>query len=414
MKSLILFEFRKIYRKRINQIIFWGTILLMFAAMIANINQTWTYNENKEQIKGRDYVEYTKSTCKKLEGSITDKRAEEILKEYQEMISNPEYYIADGEEGHFTDEIYCSYYLPHRWLLTELGHVYDEVGIQTYGANLEKLNLDEQKPLYEARTDRLKNTLALGSSDWQYTKAEQQYWLSQNEKITTPISYQYVNGFEQWFDMTGFYCLPLIALFIIIATVYAGEYEQNADHIILTTKYGKSKIITAKNIASLLYGLMFCTLNVLIGAIIMFGWYGISGWNEPIQSIYFQCPYALSNLQAALLFVLGFYIVSIGIISITLWVSARSKNGLSVLTIMLVFFFIPIFLKESMTNGVYNHILRLLPYSAMSSLGLQDLLSYPFGKLVISYGNMRWIAYLCLTVVILPFAGRAFKKHEVK
>lgn len=414
MKSLILFEFQKIYKKRMNKIVFFGTFLLMALSMVLNIDQVWTYNEKKETMKGRDYVEYTKSVCKKLEGPITEEKAKEYLEEYQKMLENPEYFVTDETGEHFTDDVYCSYYIPHRWLVTELGHVYDEPGIQSWGENIKKLNLNEIEPLYEARTNRLRDTLIQGSSDWQYTDAEQKYWISEASEIRTPISYGYVEGFNQWFDMASFYCIPLIALFIIMATVYAGEYEQNTDNIILTTKYGKSKIITAKNIAAILYGLLFCTVNVVIGFVMMFGWYGISGWDMPIQSIYFQCPYAVTNLQAAMLFVAAFYAVAMGIISITLWISARSKNGLTVLAIMLVFFFIPIFLKESMTNGVYNHILQLLPYSSLSSFGLQSMVSYPFGKVVIPYGTMRWLTYLCLTVGVLPFAGRAFKHHEVR
>lgn len=414
MKSLIRFEFQKIYKKKINKFIFFGTLLLMVIVMFMNIEQMFTYNENKEMIKGRSYVEYTKMYCKKLEGSITNEKAKEYLSEYQKMIENPDYYVTDETGEHFTDDIYCSYFLPRRWLIFELGHVYDEPGAQTYGGNIKNLRMDEIEPLYEARTNRLRNTLVLGSADWKYTKGEQRYWLSQAKKIQTPVYFGYVNGFQQWFDMVGFFCIPLIALLIMMATVYAGEYEQSTDQIILTTKYGKSKIVRAKNIAALLYGMLFAALNVIISFVVMLGWYGADGWDAPLQSIYFQCPYALSNLQAALLFVLGFFSVAAGLISITLWISARSKNGLTVLAIMLVFFLVPTFLKESMTNGIYNHILCLLPYPAISSLGLQDLLSYPFGKLVVSYGNMRWMIYLCLIVVILPFAGRAFKKHEVK
>ena len=45
MGSLIKFEFRKIYKKRMNLVVCCITIFLIVAFGIANIVQTYTYNE---------------------------------------------------------------------------------------------------------------------------------------------------------------------------------------------------------------------------------------------------------------------------------------------------------------------------------------------------------------------------------
>ena len=80
---------------------------------------------------------------------------------------------------------------------------------------------------------------------------------------------------------------------------------------------------------------------------------------------------------------------------------------------MLFIFFIALFLKSSQTNGIYNHILYLLPFNAMDH-GTRTLLSYPFGKVVFDYIGMRYVVYLLMLVVLMPFAGRAFKRHQVQ
>lgn len=414
MGSLIKFEFRKIYKKRMNMVVCCITIFLIVLFGSANMVQTYTYNEKGDKISGRAYVKYKKQIAKKLEGKLTNEKAKDVIAEYQNMVATPEYYEGEGEDGHFTDEIYCSYYIPNRQILLDIGHVYDDPGVQTWGSNLGKLSLNDIKPLYEAKKDRFQMILEVGAEDWNYTTAEKQYWTKQYDKIAEPVTYGYAEGWSTWFDMAGFFFYVLVGIFIIMSTVYAGEYEQKADHIILTTKYGKSKVIAAKNIAAFLYGFLLSAACILIMALICFGWYGVEGASLPVQSIYFQSTYPLTNVQAVLLYVIMYYLVSFMMIAMTLWLSARMKSSLSVLAVMLLFAFVPIFMKESMTNGLYNHILALLPYNAIQDGGYNGILSYPIGFCVFNYMNMRIVVYLILTVGIIPFTGRAFRRHEVQ
>lgn len=414
MRSLIKFEFRKIYKKRMNMVVSCITIFLIAVFGIANITQSYTYNEKGEKVSGKLYVKYMKQIAKTSGGELTNEKAQDILAEYQHMVATPGYYEGEGEDGHFTDEIYCSYFLPHRQILLDIAHVYDAPGVQTWGSNLDKLSLNDIKPLYEAKKDRFQMILEAGSGDWNYTTAEKQYWTKQYDKIAEPVTYGYAEGWSTWFDMAGFFFYVLVGMFIIMSTVYAGEYEQKADHIILTTRYGKSKVIVAKNVAAFLYGFLLSTACILIMALICFGWYGVEGASLPVQSIYFQSAYPLTNVQAVLLYAIMYYLVSFMMIAMTLWLSARMKNGLSVLAVMLLFAFVPIFMNESVTNGLYNHILALLPYNAIQDGGYNTILSYPFGSCVLNYMNMRIVVYLILTVVVVPFAGRAFRRHEVQ
>ena len=414
MGSLIKFEFRKIYKKRMNMVVSCITIFLIAVFGIANITQSYTYNEKGEKVSGKLYVKYMKQIAKTSGGELTNEKAQDILAEYQHMVATPGYYEGEGEDGHFTDEIYCSYFLPHRQILLDIAHVYDDPGVQTWGSNLDKLSLNDIKPLYEAKKDRFQMILEAGSGDWNYTTVEKQYWTKQYDKIAEPVTYGYAEGWSTWFEMAGFFFYVLVGIFIIMSTVYAGEYEQKADHIILTTRYGKSKVIVAKNVAAFLYGFLLSTACILIMALICFGWYGVEGASLPVQSIYFQSTYSLTNVQAVLLYVIMYYLVSFMMIAMTLWLSARMKNGLSVLAVMLLFAFVPIFMNESVTNGLYNHILALLPYNAIQDGGYNTILSYPFGSCVFNYMNMRIVVYLILTVVVVPFAGRAFRRHEVQ
>lgn len=413
MRTLIKFEFIKLYKKKMNLIVFWGTCVLMAIFMFMSVEQTWVPDKEGNKVAGLDYIAYKKETMKELSGPLTDERVKEIINEYQEMASAPGNSEGEGENWHFVDSVYYQYYVPRRDLLLSIGHTYDDPGIQTWGDNLRELVLENEEGFYKTREERLYNTLLMGSSDWQYSAAEKDYWMKKSEKIKTPFTYGYAEGWARILDIMAFFVIPLVSLFVMVSTVYAGEYESNADHIILTTKYGKSKVIAAKNIAALLFGGLFFTINILISFFIILLSFGIEGWNLPVQNFEVQIPYPFTYLEVVLLLIGIIYVIAFGMTAFVLFLSARMKSGLPVLSVTLLVFFIALFLHASETNGIYNHILYLLPYNAMDH-GVVNPVSYPFGRVVFDYIGMRYVFYLLLLAGLLPFAGRAFKRHQVQ
>lgn len=413
MRTLIKYEFLKLYKKKMNLIIFWGTCAMMVIFAVMNALQTPGYDEKGNQLWGFTAIAYQKKVISELEGPLTDERASELIQEFQEVKGNPDN-IEQGEDGwQFTEPVYYSYYYPKRPVLDMIAHNYDKPWEDTYGGNIEELTGNEE-PMYEARTARLKEMLLLGSSDWEYSKAEQEFWIRKDNKIKKPFIYGYAEGWEQILDMMGFFAIPLISLFIMTAGIYAGEYESHADHIILTTRYGKSKIIAAKNIAVFLFGGLFITATTLIMYLGILLCNGFEGGNLAIQNFNVDSPYPFTYIQAILICTGVNYVLAFGMLAITLFMSARMKNSLPVFAVMLFLFLIALFLQSSMTNGVYNHILYLLPYNVATFTELGYLISYRFGGLVLDCIRMRYVVYILLMVLALPFAGNAFRRHQVQ
>lgn len=73
--------------------------------------------------------------------------------------------------------------------------------------------------------------------------------------------------------------------------------------------------------------------------------------------------------------------------------------------------FISLFLSPNGTTGLYSRIMFLLPYRA-SMPKLSNYVSYQFGGLVLDVFSMQAIMYGVLAVIIIPFAGISFKKHQ--
>lgn len=89
------------------------------------------------------------------------------------------------------------------------------------------------------------------------------------------------------------------------------------------------------------------------------------------------------------------------------------KGPYLVLIVLVPILFLPMFLTPSGTEGAYNLTLFLLPYRAVMP-EISKYISYQFGSLVFDVLSVRAILYVILTIGMLPFARRGFKKHQVE
>ena len=120
----------------------------------------------------------------------------------------------------------------------------------------------------------------------------------------------------------------------MIAPVFAGEYQAGTDAVILSGKYGKTKLITAKIVASLLFGVLAFTLHILVAFGISLAAFGTDGWNLPLQINGTTVPYPLTFLEGTLINLGVIYLVLIAMIGLTLFLSAKMKSPYLVLIVM--------------------------------------------------------------------------------
>jgi hypothetical protein len=211
--------------------------------------------------------------------------------------------------------------------------------------------------------------------------------------------------------------VPIIAICICVAPVFAGEYQSGADSVILSTRYGKSKLIKIKISATFLFALIVFSINVLLTVGIQLATFGMDGWNLPLQILNVTVPYNLSLLEAAIVCIVNLYLVLIGMVAFTLFLSAKMKTSFVVLVVDILVILLPVFMGLSGTNGILNHILMLFPYMSAQPVFPADYtsyFSYPLPGLTLDIITMRIIVYAVLSVVCLPFVGRAFKRHQVQ
>lgn len=279
------------------------------------------------------------------------------------------------------------------------------------------MKLRDNPRFYAARDEKVKKYFDIDFSDWVYSQQEKDFWNLKNSQIKTPYEYGYHAGWKSLFQCFELLIVPIIAICICVAPVFAGEYQSGADSVILSTKYGKSKLIKAKIFASFLFALVALSINILLAVVIQLALFGIDGWNLPLQILNVTIPYNFSLFEAAMICIVILFLVLIGMVAFTLFLSAKMKTSFVVLAIDVLVILLPVFMGLNGTNGILNHILMLFPYMTVQPVFPADYssyYSYPFSGITLDIITMRIITYVVLCAVCLPFVGRAFKYHQVQ
>ncbi len=258
----------------------------------------------------------------------------------------------------------------------------------------------------------LKIESLLNAPSRELSAQQKEYWGNMSSKVETPLQYGYHEGWEIIMSSFELLMFALLAVCIVIAPVFSGEYQAGTDAVILSGKYGKTKLVTAKIISSMLFGVLAFTLHVTVAFGLPLAAFGADGWNLPLQAAGLTIPYPFTFLQAALTNLGVIYLVLLAMIALTLLLSAKMKSPFLVLVILVPVLFLPLFLSPNGTAGAYNLVLFLLPYRcAMPEIG--KYVSYQIGGLVLDAFSMRAILYAALTAVMLPLARLGFQKHQV-
>lgn len=417
MKDLIIFEFKKIIRKKLNIVVLIGSLILTAILFIAPVVQFIAFDKNGVQEKGFTAIELQKHIQGELQGTLTNERISDDILEYQGLFDISDNVIINDGKKELSDLTFSKYVAPKIYYLGFINNTYTLPNVYDYSfAEIKRLSIEDSIGFYEQREKKVLDILNADYKDWNYSKQEKKFWLKKNSKISSPYEYGYYEGWKAILECIELMAIPIIAICICIAPIFSGEYQSGADNIILSSKYGKSKLILAKILVSFIFSSVVYTINICLGLGIILLSFGVNGGSLPIQIMSSTIPYPLTFLSATIICIITVYLVMFSMISITLLLSAKVSNPFPVLISIICVMIIPLFLKLSETNGVWNHIFMLFPSVSCQSVFLLDAtnyLSYPFGPITMDIITMRIIIYSVVSIICIPFAYNTFKKHQV-
>ncbi len=416
MYTLFKHEFRKITRKKSMSISFVCLFLcigLLSAMFIAE--SSWS-GETGSIINGPAAIALHKKQAAELEGYLTTEKLASILAHYQIITNNPANYTSLGAEGKsISNEVYGREIQKYDDILDLMRRAFSPSGVYDYYV-LSSVTQDDVKTFYEQRSVKIDEILNMDYSTGNYSEAAKEYILQMNSKIEKPFYFAYTQG---WADMLtrGFLSILLIISFIVcicISPIFASEYQTGADSIILSSRYGKNKVIIAKILSSIVFTTCLYTVSMLFFTGLMLCFHGTTGWNAPFQMASFTSPYPLTMIQVYLYGLAIGYMVIISITSIILFLSAIMKTSFAVVIIGALWIFVPMFIPSSKTSSLINSVLALLPAKAMDAFTVFSVYNtYNLFGNIITLPAAITLFSACLTVIALPSAYFRFKRHQV-
>lgn len=405
---LMKYEFLKILRRKSTLIIMAASLLLTAVFFGLPILQFQTYNQDGV-LEGLEGIAHEKEQYAESSVPLTNEYIAETIREVQELFENPDNVGYDGTEQFLIEDAYWNGIAPREKLLDMIAENYAEPNVSAGYNALPDLDISNGTDFYQARQDKIEKILNDPSKG--LSEEEKAYWRDKNSKVAEPFPYGYFEGWEIIISAFELLMFAVLAICIVIAPVFAGEYQAGTDAVILSAKYGKTKVTAAKIAAALLFGVLAFTLHVVIAFALPLAAFGIDGWNLPLQINGTTVPYPMTFLEGTLINLGVIYLVLIAMIGLTLFLSARMKSPYLVLTVVVPVLFIPMFLSPNGTSGIYNLLVFLTPYQSLVPR-FGSYISYQFGSVVLDAFSMRAVVYAILALILLPLAGIGFKKHQ--
>ncbi|MCI8484119.1 MAG: hypothetical protein HFH41_07245 [Lachnospiraceae bacterium] len=239
---------------------------------------------------------------------------------------------------------------------------------------------------------------------------EIEFHKKEEKKIETPYLYGNMMGFERYFSIQSVngICLSF-ALAICFAPMFAGEYASRMDAFVLTTRFGKNKLIAAKFLTGLSFA-VFSELLVLGISLLEIGiFYGLSGWNLPIQvsttGFYFSLPI---NLLEMLGITAGCSIMALCMtVFFVMFCSVKIKSSFGVIILNFIFIFLPepLLLMVAEKRWLFM-LVNSMPASMMEARA-------PMADQLFTMGNRHFYFYQLIPVVYLfLMAGLAWRTYR--
>ena len=240
-----------------------------------------------------------------------------------------------------------------------------------------------------------------------------------NPELQNSLQIGYTRGWET--TLLSIESLFLIMGFLIIVAVspvFSEEYGCGMDALLLTGKYGKTKCITAKIMASFTFSVVLTILTVFSSMVSMLWQYGTEGFEASLQfgsrGLFWEVPWEVSCFHGFLL-VVGFGIAGAVLLSsLVLLVSAAVSSSFVSVLISILIYVLPIVLIFRFGLLSFDQFLSIMP---SGDFNVAMLLSMQ-GVSVTGNEIPMWSINLLLTaagVLAVLLGGRKiFGGHQVK
>ncbi|WP_418762971.1 ABC transporter permease [Enteroscipio rubneri] len=420
MFDLVRFELKKLFVRRASLIACAGILVMLCGIMTLNIVQTKTASDTGEVLNGTAAIAYQKEKAASHEGVLSVERVQDEVAAYKELAFSKvdpadvsglsgEAAYALMKQAYDEDEFRAIYDTYYAYLFSP----WKAGALEPYQVAAQ-LDDGAADGFYGAIADKLQRTLDDGMvGTWAYSDAERAYWTEKQAAVGEPLAYGYAGGWGDVLACLGFFAFAMVAVCVALTPVFAGEYQDRTDAVLLAARYGRSKLVAAKIVAAFVFATVYFALAALIimGAALAF--FGAEGGDLPVQVLSLGIPYDLTMAEATWIAVGIAYLITLGFAALTLLLSSKLRSQLAIFVTCAALIFLT-GMVPSGGNAVLLHALYLFPLNALNDQVLfNSLVSYQAGPFAVDLVGLLVGVYALALIVCVPLAARAFRGHQV-
>ena len=400
--TLVSFEYRKILGKRSVKIALLLTLFLSVFSIWGTLMGSY-YIEGELFESNAEAMKKDRAYARELSGRILDdKLLMETADAYQTIPDSAAVYQST-EEYQKNARKYSSIYSLAR-------QVYDTPNVRFGAPEMGTLDPARAEQFYEIRelcmTKQIENA--------PISENAKEVMMQYSAEVKEPWIFSYSDGYTRF--MTIMATSGVMAAFVMaicLAPLFAGEYSNHTDQLLLSARYGKGKLIKAKFFTGFsMTGIvtLLITLQSYVQSMLTFGF---DGGNANVQIYDALFPYPLTLKQAALLQSICVFFACMCMSALTMFFSSRMKSAFGVIILSVLLFCVPMFVKVSAYPLLGHLLFHLMPANMMQYDYIFSMIPYEIAGVVIPPYVMMPVAALCLCIILIPFAYRGFKHHQI-
>ncbi len=407
---MVWFEIKKIFSRTGNKI-----ALLLLAALLSltcflTVGSVEYVDEQGESASGIEAARHLREDKNQWAGEITEEVLLKVLQRDAEINASEEYLSKDVQENNkayakkqgFSD------------IRDMLNHAFTPFREYDY-YRVDSLTAKEAARFYEQRVVVLMDWLNSDEAKDRYSEEEKNFIITKYRELQTPLYYEYADGWKAFAEYAPtIIMLTVLILAFPIAGVFANEFQCRAESIFFSARLGRNKAVRSKIYAGIwIITGIYWTVIFWYSAVVL-GILGTDGAECAIQTSLggWKSFYHITNLQNYFLIVGGGYLGSLFILTLVMFLSARTHSMVLPVTVPFILLFLPSFLSNL---PVLSEVLGLWP-DQLLQMGQTVCMFhlYQVGNKVVGAVPIIMILYPVLTCVLLPLLYRIYSRTEVK
>lgn len=410
MKRIIIFELKKILKKKILWITFMVCLILQLFLTSASYIMSSRYVDGKFLETKAEWFKTDRRNAENLSG----RKIDDIL--LSEIEESKKYIPVSGDEResyeYLSSDNYNKKVRPYEGINRLVQFMLAD-GIEK-DASYTPVT---QKILYSARhkgQEKLWDSSKLSDS-------EKEYWQKKEEKLPDVFTYKYGGTFENIVDMSGCYYICMFVIFFIaicITGIFTDEHIRRTDQLILCTKYGRIHSYIAKIFA----GCIITTCMALILWIVTFICfniiYGIGDFSAMVQVAIASLSLYPGNItigQAAVIMTLLLFISSLMLSIITMVLSEllNSSTGTMAIIIVTSFFLARLVMMPEDFKFLYK-IWNMIPINLLKAdQGFFNIHLWNIFGIKFTLWQMAFVIYIIIGLIFFFIGKRKYCKYQI-